>query len=395
MSAVVYGDRIRQARVLRHMTSADLSRLLGVAVSTVTRRETTPQVAMEKFQLHRLSNLLGFPDQFFLTPPTALVLDDNLLFRAPKSMPKREKTYLREFARVASEVLGWVDEKRPLPRLRLPVLRGVTDIPSAVQETRRSLGCDEGVPVRSVTHVIERAGVPVLRRSRADPLGDAPGTNTEKHLGYTTWVGDYWDRPIIVTRGIPSWERTRWTVAHEIGHAVLHQPGTPHDGETAERDASRFASEFLAPASVVRKELASTITLFSLLEIKVKWGISLGALISHLHTNELISNARRDTLRTQLYTRSNPETNTTYGVFEPGWKDRKPERPAMLRYWLERTVGTSQPNAIAAMSGVWPADLLREMLEEQREGTAPAPSSKGTAASSATVVDLASRRANP
>ncbi len=46
--------------------------------------------------------------------------------------------------------------------------------------------------------------------------------------------------------------RRRFTVAHEIGHCVLgHLSGTENKIEN-ERDADRFAGEFLAPTSVLR-----------------------------------------------------------------------------------------------------------------------------------------------
>ena len=57
-----------------------------------------------------------------------------------------------------------------------------------------------------------------------------------------------------------------------------------------------------------------------------------------------------------------PRNGHDFGKYEPGWKDRT---PALLRYWLERTVRTSQPKAVAALMGIWPADLLSQLLDEQ------------------------------
>ncbi len=391
LSTTIYGDRLRQARVLRQVPSGKLAEALGYTPSTITRWESSDQVQVDDMRLRALVNHLAFPKGFFCARPTAPVLDDDVLFRAPKSTPKREKAYLREFARLAGELLHWVESKRSLPPLLLPTLRGEADVVAAARDTRRALGCLPDGPIKSLTHAVERAGVPVLRRPIRGDDEDVPGTNTERHLGYTTWVGDFWDRPIIITRGVPSWERTRWTVAHEIGHVVLHRPAVPNDGDAAEETANRFANELLAPVEVIRDELPSTVTLFSLLDMKAKWGISLGALISHLFANGLITSQRRDTLRAQLYARPNPQTGTTYGVHEPGWSDREPERPSMLRHWLERTVGTAQPEVVAALSGTWPADLVADMLAEQRPTRTTKPAERR--AVPARVVDITSRRA--
>jgi Zn-dependent peptidase ImmA (M78 family) len=164
---------------------------------------------------------------------------------------------------------------------------------------------------------------------------------------------------------VSSWERTRWTIAHEVGHAVLHRSAFVAERETAETAANSFANELLAPIDAVRPELPKMITLLALTDTKARWGLSIGALIKHLYTSRVIDNRRKDTLQAQLYTRHNSETGTTFGKYEPGWKDRTPELPGMLRYWLERTVRTSQPKAVAALMGIWPADLLSQLLDEQ------------------------------
>lgn len=37
----------------------------------------------------------------------------------------------------------------------------------------------------------------------------------------------------------------------------------------------------------------------------------------------------------------------------------------MSRYWLEPTARISQPKAVALLIGMWPADLLAQLLDEQ------------------------------
>ena len=387
----IYGDRLRQARILRKLSGQELAAALGKTPPTVTRWENIERLHLEDDVLRRMSKSLGFPARFFTSPPMAPVADNDILFRAPKSTLKREKAYLREFSRLVGEVLRWVEVRRPLPPLLLPNLPSDTDVVAATASVRRALGQEPDRPISSLTHAVERAGVPIVRRPVPWRSEDGPGTNSDKHLGYTTWVGDFWDRPIIVTRGVPSWERTRWTVAHEVGHAVLHRSGgaIAREGTSAEDAANRFANELLAPIDAVRESLPATITLFSLVDAKAEWGISLGALIVHLSHNRLISRQRFDTLRAQLYSRNNPHTGTTFGKFEPGWDDRQPERPSMLRCWLESTVGRADPETVSAISGVWPADILKEILVEQR---ARGPAPRTGRGQTSTVVDLASRR---
>ncbi|WP_431893414.1 ImmA/IrrE family metallo-endopeptidase [Micromonospora haikouensis] len=213
---------------------------------------------------------------------------------------------------------------------------------------------------------------------------------TEKHLGYSARVGQHGDRPVTVIRANPSWERVRWTVAHEIGHIALHARGV---NEKSEDEASSFASELLAPARFLRGELPSHVTLASLTELKLKWGISLGALILHLHTNGLIDSERFETLRRQLYTRTNSSTGRTWGRDEPGWDAREVEKPRLLATWMERCLGFAAPHAVAQLSGVWPSDVLASMVSGQREKSANSHEKPARKASSGgTVVNLATWR---
>jgi hypothetical protein len=90
----------------------------------------------------------------------------------------------------------------------------------------------------------------------------------------------------------------------------------------------------------------------------------------HLRDTGLIDAARAKTLTTQLHSRINPATGHTWGMTEPGWQDRHPERPRLLRKWVERCYGAaSVPMLAARESMIYPPDLLDWFLATQR----PAP----------------------
>lgn len=165
-------------------------------------------------------------------------------------------------------------------------------------------------------------------------------------------------------RSIDSWERSRWTVAHEIGHLVLHRHGEVSDDQ--ENEASRFASEFLAPAAAIAAEITDAPTLNHLMPVKLKWGISLGALIMHLRESKLIDEHRAAMLQRQLYTRINSETGRTWGKTEPGWDARLPEQPRLLIKWVEACYGATSVEMLAALDLIFPADLLADILAGQR-----------------------------
>jgi IrrE N-terminal-like domain len=107
-----------------------------------------------------------------------------------------------------------------------------------------------------------------LRVREADDLSGVPGAPVGAALSglLLPWRWEIW-----VCRHEP-WERRRFSVAHEIGHFVLHTgassggavfcrtgdlrpaPGSPE--RLRERQANRFAAELLMPRELVEREVA-------------------------------------------------------------------------------------------------------------------------------------------
>lgn len=394
------GDRIRQARALRWKSSKDLAAAMGWSAPKLTRAEQADLVEVSDVEAESLQRLLSFTLDFFTTLPDPPLCEQDLLFRAPKRTTKREKTYLAEFARLISLFADRLDSKHRLPPVRLPRIgdEQAGEVEPIAVRAREALQVEADRPIGHLTHHLERAGVVVVVRPNGlspedeNRFDDAGGNRkSEVHYGYSTWVGAFRDRPLIVMRASASWERTRWTIAHELGHLLMHQQVLPRN---AEEQASRFAGELLAPAHAIATELTQPVTLATLVAVKHKWGISLGALLPHLSHSGLISHERFVALRTQLYTRTNSVTGRTWGFDEPGWDDRQAERPRMLSAWTERCFGSSNPNAVALAVPEIPTDLLGEMLREQRSGK-NSPSTNSTrvrSIASASVHSLEERR---
>lgn len=366
----VYGLRVNQARVMRAMTATAVMEALGWRHSRLNRLEKSTTTALPVADFERLVAVLRFPAKFFTTAPTSRVHQSDLLFRAPRSITATEREYLAQFAALAGEFLDELNGRTQLPAVKLPILVIDTPVAQAAAAVRASWGLAHDQPIEYLTHEIERSGVVVVVRrlltsSSRRILGDGDSTGKiDKHLGYSVRVGEFNTRPLIVVRQSNSWERTRWTLAHEVGHLVLHASGSVT--EACEEQASQFASELLAPAAVLAKEVSRAPSLAELLPVKAKWGVSLGALIKHLHTSQLLTGARFEALRRQLYTRVNPDTDTTWGRVEPGWNDREVERPRLISKWLEMAFSARSAAMLAPYDLVWPQDLLEDFMAGQR-----------------------------
>ena len=402
MTEMIYGDRLRQARTLRQRKAADLADLLNCSVPTLSKWEHANTVDVTQQRLSLLSDSLRFNSSFFATRPSPPLADHELLFKAPKAMLKREVAWLRELVRLLSELLDWLDDRRHLPPVKIRLISpDRVDLPEAARKLRIALGLPVGTPVGYLTHAAERAGVVVVVRRRGLADGgtwpspdDEPNPDiSERHEGCSTWVGEFRERPLVVMRGVTGWEKTRWVLAHELGHISLHAGRMPVSDQ-AEEQASRFASELLAPIKEISRELPRVVTLAALLDLKFQWGISLAALIRHLHSNEVITDQRKKTLYQQLYTRRNPETGRSYGATEPGWDKSVPERPLLISAWLKHITGSLAPEAISRATGIFPADLIASILNEQRPTAGKARDHTTRSDGAGDVVRLSDRVAN-
>lgn len=374
----VFGARVRQARLLRRMTATSVVALAGWSNVRQTKIEKSPTILLSSDEVARLAELFRFPARFFSSEPQSRVSAAELLFRAPKSMTVGEQDFLATFASLAGDFLGGLDEQSNLPPVKIP---SVSDEgprrPSVVQAAgrlREVMGLEPDEPLDDLMYEAERLGAPVIVRRRApgeweSEFAATPGrARDEKHLGYSSWVGRHRDRPLVVLRETESWERTRFTVAHELGHLVLHSRAYCSVNSGEELEANRFATELLAPVAALAPELPRVMSLLNLKPLKDKWGLSLGSLIMHMRDTGLIDAGRAKMLTTQLHSRINPETGHTWGMTEPGWNERDPERPRLLRKWVERCYGgASVPMLVARESMIFPPDLLDWFLATQRQ----------------------------
>jgi len=151
-------------------------------------------------------------------------------------------------------------------------------------------------PITNLVRTLEKAGIAILRyASLANVKMDGLSQHTE--LG----------RPLcaIIARDEPSRVREYFSLAHELGHIVLHsQVSTQRydalaDAKILEDQANRFASSFLLPAQAFLNDLmAPTLGYFEFL--KRKWHVSIAAMIRRCYDLEQIDRAAYASLNVRL-----------------------------------------------------------------------------------------------
>ncbi|WP_346769423.1 ImmA/IrrE family metallo-endopeptidase [Planctomonas sp. JC2975] len=132
------------------------------------------------------------------------------------------------------------------------------------------------------------------------------------------------DRPIIITtpRRSENVFRHRFSIAHEIGHLLLHGDAVEYSA-AIEKEADEFAAAFLTPAAAMDAALPQRLDLAALDRLGRTWGVSPQSLVRRMvergRTTE--SSARRAYQRLNLTYDPAADSTSTY----PG------EMPTLLK----------------------------------------------------------------
>ena len=124
--------------------------------------------------------------------------------------------------------------------------------------------------------------------------------------------------------------RQQFSIAHEIGHWILHEGMDPQELEKdeyrlMEQDANNFASCLLMPAERFARDVQNTGTHFeSFLVLKKRWNVSISSMIMRSYQLGLIDNEKKQSLFKHMSYRG-------YRKVEPFDKETKVNKPVAIR----------------------------------------------------------------
>lgn len=258
---------------------------MSVNPSTVTRWEDGSS-APDAEALSALASQLHVRREYFLRPVAHS--DRPLFYRTLSSTLVKDLNYQESQMRWLQEISGIVEHYVDFPEIDIPdVLNGASykqlrdeDIEQIASDMRVRWGIGEG-PCIDMMPLLERIGCIVA----SIEMG------TAKLDGLCSWASGS-ERPhILLSTDKMSFPRRQMDAAHELGHAILHRNVTEDelkkDLKEIERQAFRFASAFLMPATTYSYEVKSP-SLASLLSLKERWRVSVKAQIRRLSDLDLI-----------------------------------------------------------------------------------------------------------
>ena len=251
------GEAIMTARVAKGMTQEDLAASTSLTQAALSRyehdlREPDPEV------LKRIADALGVTPELLKRAGRmegGIAVSSHMRRRATAKATVW-KSLEAQLNMVRLHATRLSDELSVNAQLQVPSWDPQDVPPDEAARRLRSMWRMPSGPVHSLSPWLDAAGILVVLRdfgygSRVD--------------GLSQWADGF---PVMLINSTAPTDRLRMTLAHELGHVILHCNDVPMD---AEKQANLFASELLMPAQEIRPSLHG-LTIGRLGDLKRYWG---------------------------------------------------------------------------------------------------------------------------
>lgn len=293
-------SKITEARNSRGYNISQLADLIGTTRQAVSRYEQGLSVPSERV-LGSMSTQLSLPiDFFYKNSDNSFSYESTVYYRSLKSSESGIRNMIRVRCEWAGRYREYLDKKLFLPHLDIPnldlLLNKETltdqDIETLADTLRTYWGLGNG-PIENLVYTLEKKGFIIASSSVDNVKVDA----CSKYCGSS---------PVIfLGSGDKSACRIRFSLAHELGHMIMHSHISNDDLKNPtilkriETEANHFASSFLLPADTFSMDINS-LSLNYFLRLKRKWKVSISAMIYRCQDLGIIDDMQSVTLRKQL-----------------------------------------------------------------------------------------------
>jgi len=307
-------EMIVLAREIRGISQSELADLIQLTQGMLSKIEKGLNKPSEEI-FTNICNILEFPMSFF--EQTNNIFEPNLSYYRKRIVIKKRDLLKAEgsmnLVRMNLENLMTSVE---LPELNLPFWD--VDVHGAPEAAAKWVRQKWRIPkgrIENLTKIIEDNGIVVV------PFD----FGSEKMDGLSLISKDR--HPIIYINNKMPGDRQRLTLAHELGHLVMHIGQQLAQVRDVEKEAMQFASELLVPASEFLQDL-ETISLETLGNMKRYWKISMGALLYKAKELAQVTDNQYRYLWQQM-------ASLGYKTKEPAEFNVSPEKATLFKEMLE------------------------------------------------------------
>lgn len=299
------------ARESRGLSQAALAEALDATQGYVSKIETGV-LAVSDEKLDILCGVVNYPPEFFFqSGPLMGVGISEIFHRKRQDVPQKLLTKIHAAVEIrirhVAQLMRALDLSCNVPRFDIDEYGEPEEI---ARLTRAYWQMPRG-PIPDLVQTIESAGGVVVLMDFDTAKVDAI-SRLIPQLPPT----------FCVNRDTPK-DRLRFSLAHEIGHMIMH--GYP--SADMETEADRFASEFLMPERDIRPDLIG-LTLGKAAQLKRYWKVSMTALIHRARDLGTITATKARSLWAQM-------SSAGYKTHEPVELAADGEQPRLLAHMID------------------------------------------------------------
>lgn len=269
-------DRIKLARESRGLTQTSMAKLTSFTQATLSKIEKGLYHVTEDM-ITEISKILGYKTEFFyknheIYPLRHFYFRKNLGSTVANS--KKLESIINITASNILDLMESIDVTVDIPYVDLKKER-LTPEMVAIQ-VRQYFSIGKG-PIKSLINALEKQGIVVHFIDFKD-----------LKISGVSYITPNGIPLIIINSNIPN-SRKVFTIAHELGHLIMHyKGGIIGEDRDIEKEANKFASEFLVPTSEIRFDLQN-LNEEKLFALKRYWKVSIQSLIYKAHGLDLMS----------------------------------------------------------------------------------------------------------
>jgi len=318
-------ERLRQMLAARRLSQVQLAAMAEVSPPTLSKWCAGTQSPTYEALLRLARVVNASPDWFTRTPvaKTSLPLfrSNAAAHKAARQMLEARLEWAQEIALILAEYVDYPEVNVPSFVYKAPEEIADSTIEEAASTCRSAWGLGRHA-IEDLTLAAESAGIIVVREE----------TGAAKIEGLSAW-STLLERPLVLLSSDKgNAYRSRFDLAHEIGHLVLHRHISHQKAQAQhnelERQAHRFAGALLLPAETFAAQVCVPPALDDLLILKRRFGASVAAMIMRLAALEIID----ERIKTQLF----KQRSIRWGAkSEPLDDERLPEKPCLFRRTIE------------------------------------------------------------
>jgi Zn-dependent peptidase ImmA (M78 family)/transcriptional regulator with XRE-family HTH domain len=326
-------ERLTEIRTMRGMTMEQLAIALEKTKQMVSKYEDGDSIPQTE-AIKKMAQILSVPVNYLFKESVAFKTDSSTLFlRAPLSTPKKTRMHARIVSSWGYEISCAIKHiPKPFSNLSID---GHLSIPEKAMELRRQWGLGTR-PINNMVELLESRGFNIFTI-------DSPKLKTE---AYSQIINS--TPVIVINKQIGTAVRQRLSLAHELGHMILHKHLIDREFDLSnkeiEKEAQQFAEYFLLPMGGFDYSFISS-KMEHLISLKKEWLVSLGAIVIHCERIGRIDASRQDFLQKQINIR--------------GWQKSEP---------LDNEIEYEKPHAMRDIisSKITDEDIFTEFFNEAR-----------------------------